>query len=123
MKGNMLNYFENFLPLRWTKVCYENTTSSYKQTKVGLPQGAISSTSLFNIYINNCPNTIRSNNDIKLGMFADDVVIWTSAKNNTKKQELLEQTMNTALNNLNSWATEYNMIINTLKTVYQFFFH
>jgi len=54
-------------------------------------------------------------------MYADDVVIWASTKNNAKQHKTLEQTINTALNSLSKWATENNMEINASKTVYQFF--
>jgi fructose-1,6-bisphosphatase len=54
-------------------------------------------------------------------MYADNVVIWASTKNNAKQHKTLEQTMNTALNSLSKWATENNMEINASKTVYQFF--
>jgi hypothetical protein len=42
-------------------------------------------------------------------------------KNNAKKHNTLEQTINTVLNSLSKWATENNMEINASKTVYQFF--
>ena len=54
-------------------------------------------------------------------MYADDVVIWTSTKNNAKQHKTLEQTINNALNSLNKWTTANNMEINAAKTVYQVF--
>ena len=51
----------------------------------------------------------------------DDVVIWASANNNNKQQIILEKTMNHSLEVLNSWAAENNMIIDKLKTMYQYF--
>jgi retron-type reverse transcriptase len=79
-----------FIDQRWTKVKYGETFSKYKQTRVGLPQGAVTSSTLFNAYINDLPNTLN-NNKINIGMYADDVVIWTSTKNNTKQHKTLEQ--------------------------------
>ena len=38
-----------------------------------------------------------------------------------RQKEKLEQTMNEALKELTAWSSENNMIVNKLKTVYQFF--
>jgi len=54
-------------------------------------------------------------------MYANDIVVWTSTKNNAKRNKTLEQTMNTVLNSLSKWATENNVEINASKTIYQFF--
>jgi len=48
-------------------------------------------------------------------MFADDVVIWASAKNNNKQQKTVEKTMNHSFEVLNAWATENNMITRSQK--------
>jgi hypothetical protein len=58
--------------------------------------------------------------DRNKSMFADKVVIWSSAEIN-KQQRTLEKNMNHSLEFLNSWATENNMIISKSKTRYQFF--
>ena len=80
----------------------------------------MTSTTLFNVYINDLSNIVKHAN-ANIGMYADDVVIWASTKNNAKQHKTLEQTMNTSLNSLSKWATENNMEINASKTVYQFF--
>jgi len=119
-EGNMLAWFSRFLDQRWTKVKHGETFSKYKQTEVGLPQGAVTSTTLFNVYINDLPNIVR-NTKTNRGMYADKVVMWASTKNNAKQHETLEQTINTALNPLSKWVTENNMEISASKTVYLFF--
>ena len=80
----------------------------------------MTNTTLFNAYINDLPNIVRITKT-NMGMYADDVVMWASTKNNAKQHKTLEQTMNTALNSLSKWVTERNMEINASKTVYQFF--
>jgi retron-type reverse transcriptase len=101
---NKLARFSRFLDQRWNKVKYGKTFSEYKQTKVGLPQGTVTSTTLFNVYID-LPNTVR-NTKTNIEMYADDGVIWTSTKNNAKQHRTLQQTINTALNSLSKWATK-----------------
>jgi hypothetical protein len=56
----MLAWLSRFLDQRWNKVKYGETFPKYTQTKVGLPQGAVTSTTIFNIYINDLPNTVRN---------------------------------------------------------------
>jgi hypothetical protein len=50
--GNMLSWFHRFLAQRWVKVWWDEAESKYKLSKISLPQGAASSTVLFNVYIN-----------------------------------------------------------------------
>jgi len=50
IEGNMLTWISRFSDQRWTKVKYGETFSKYKQRRVGLPQGALTSTTLFNAY-------------------------------------------------------------------------
>jgi len=88
IERNMLAWFSRFLDQRWTKVKYGETFSKYKQTKLGLHQGAVTSTTLFNVHINDLPNIVR-NTKTNIGMYADDIVIWASTKNNAKQHETL----------------------------------
>jgi hypothetical protein len=52
VRGNMLNWFGRFLAQRWVKVWLDEAELKYKQSKIGLPQGVVSSTTLFKVYIN-----------------------------------------------------------------------
>jgi hypothetical protein len=73
------------------------------------------------MYINDLPGYLRKNENTKCCLFADDVVIWTTATNKSTQQQKLTLTMNNALQALEKWAAENNMIISTQKTNYQFF--
>jgi hypothetical protein len=41
VRDKMLHWLRRFLVQRWISTKFNNTSSKYKQTKVGLPQGAI----------------------------------------------------------------------------------
>ena len=121
VKRNMLSWLTRFLTQRWMQTQWAGVKSKYKQSKIGLPQGAVSSPTLFNIYINDLVKALKSIPGIKVNMFADDVVVWCSAKHNKKHKEILEKTMNESLNTLKKWATDNNMTISAEKTKYQYF--
>jgi hypothetical protein len=55
VRGRMLKWFHNFITQRFCATKFENNLSKYKQTRRGLPQGADTSTTLFNVMINDLP--------------------------------------------------------------------
>jgi hypothetical protein len=71
--------------------------------------------------MNNLTEHLKKIDGIKVSKSADNVVVWTSAKNNNKQQRTLENTMIHSPEVLNSWTTENSMIIRKSKTIYQFF--
>jgi hypothetical protein len=80
VRGNMLSWFGRFLAQRRVKVQWDEAESKYKQSKICLPQGAVSSTLLFKVYINDLPEHLENIEGIKVSTFADDIAIWPSAK-------------------------------------------
>jgi retron-type reverse transcriptase len=116
VRGRMLKWFHNFITQRFYATKFENNLSKYKQTRRGLPQGAVTSTILFNVMINDLTARLCEIKNIKLVLFADDLVIWTSVP---KCQEChLSKIMNEALTALDNWCNENAMTINTEKTFY-----
>ena len=87
VRGSMLSWFGRFLAQRCIKVWLDEAESKYKQSKIGLLQGAVSSTILFKVYINDLPEQLKNIEGLKVSMFAHDIVIWPSAKNYNKQQE------------------------------------
>ena len=116
--GNMLRWISEFVGQRYCATSYGTATSRYKQTHLGLPQGAVLSTTLFNIYINDLPQQAEKVG-VKTALFADDLIIWSSQK--TNKTEKLKTKIQTALEELESWCKNNLMNVNTTKTNFQLF--
>ena len=118
IKKNMLQWLSDFITQRFCATRYQQALSTYKQTHVGLPQGSVLSTTLFNIYINDLPETLNIPK-LKTALFADDLLFWTSESK--KKYDKIKDTMQEALNKLHKWCIENLMTINIEKTKYQIF--
>ncbi|GIX76452.1 hypothetical protein CEXT_292441 [Caerostris extrusa] len=110
VKDKMLNWIE-----RWVWVCWNKVQSKFRQYKVGLPQGSVNSLSLLNMYVNNLTKRLKKTGNFQVSKFADHLVIWTEANNNwnyRSQQSELESAMNKALEVLQSWEIDNQMIIN-----------
>jgi len=70
--------------------------SKYHISQTGLPQGAVTSCTLFNLYINHLTGELNSIPDIKCLLYADDLVFWTET-DKRKAEENREETLNKAL--------------------------
>lgn len=118
IQGPMFSWLCHFLTQRFIATRYGKNISKYKQVHCGLPQGAVLSTTLFNIFINDLPQKIQESG-VKCALFADDLVMWTSKPKNKTIQ--LEKTMQQSLTNLQKWTKENLMTVNTTKSNYQIF--
>ncbi|KAL1446488.1 hypothetical protein WDU94_006587 [Cyamophila willieti] len=81
ISGNMLRWITDFTTQRYCRTRFCDAKTQYKQTKTGLPQGAVSSTTLFNVYINDLLVKLEKSG-VKVAAFADDIVIWSAEKKN-----------------------------------------
>ena len=60
--------------------------------QTGLPKGAVTSCTLFNLYINDLIGELNSLPGIKCLLYADDLVFWTEV-DKRKAEEKTEQTL------------------------------
>ena len=74
--GKIYNWRKIIFIPKMGKTRWNEQESNYKKSKVGLPQGAVSNCTFFNIYIKELVTKLKS---IKVCMFADNMVIWAEA--------------------------------------------
>ena len=74
IRGIAYNWLQNYLTNRQQYVQLENSKSSLKPIKCGVPQGSILGPLLYLIYVNDIENSCDSN----LLSFADDTTIYSS---------------------------------------------
>jgi hypothetical protein len=74
IRSNLLQWLESFISHRACKVCYGEHYSKYHILQTGLPQGAVTSCTLFNPYINDLIGKLNSIPGIQCLLYADDLV-------------------------------------------------
>ena len=118
IRSNLLQWLESFISHRACKVRYGEHYSKYHILQTGLPQGAVTSCTLFKLYINDLIGELNSKFHCLL--YADDLVFWTEA-DKKRSEEQTEQILNKELATLEEWCERNNMKISTSKTAFQSF--
>ena len=108
IRGNLLNWFKNYLYERKQKVVNKNYSSSLSDLYAGVPQGSVLGPLLFLIYINDIGENLLS----LTRLFADDTSLGYSSKNKIE----IENVINNDLNQLNIWSQKWMMSFNPDKT-------
>lgn len=111
IKGKMLTWIQDFLTGRKIRVRVATEHSDYRETENGSPQGSVLSPILFNLIINTLADELNSH-PIKLSLFADDSLIWKTAK---KPRKLILYLQN-ALDAIERWSDEWGFKISASKT-------
>jgi hypothetical protein len=76
VRANLLHWIESFISHRACKVRYGEYYSKYHTLQTGLPQGAVTSCTLFNLYINDLTGELNSTPGVKCLLYTDDLVFW-----------------------------------------------
>ena len=108
IRGQILDWFTDYLKNRSQAVVLKGTKSSYLPISAGVPQGSVLGPLLFLVYINDIANDIES--IIKL--FADDTSMYLGLENT----EIRTQILNSDLERIQKWATTWKVLFNESKT-------
>ena len=102
---------QSYLSDRSQVVFSNNTLSSKKDIKCGVPQGSILGPLLFCIYINDLPYQI-SNPNVELDLFADDSSLHTASEN----IESINENLQISLDEVDDWCKTNKMILHPEKS-------
>ena len=115
-RGNILNFFDSYLSDRQMYVSINGHDSTIKTTNIGLPQGSVSATWLFSLYINDMH---RTSNKLKFIHFADDTTVYMSGSNLTALcADVCEE-----LNVIDDWLKANRLSLNKDKTYFMMHKH
>ena len=110
MKGRLPNFIKSFLEDRTIQVRVGSTLSDLYDQEQGVPQGAILSTTLFNVKLNDIINCLDYKTDGSL--YVDDFCICFRSKNMRTIGRHLQQ----CLNRIEDWATRNGFKFSKSKT-------
>jgi retron-type reverse transcriptase len=72
--ANVIKLLGSFLSKRQFRVSVEGEMSTPREMQAGVPQGSVLSPTLFNLYINDSPQT----RGVHLALFADDTCLYAT---------------------------------------------
>lgn len=107
----VIKWIAQYLTGRTFQVKVENSFSSVRWVESGVPQGAVLSPILFNIYTAELPNIVQQC-DVTMKMYADDVKIYRTI---TRHEDVC--LMQNAIDLLASWADRWQLPLSPQKTV------
>ena len=114
IRGNIHNWFRDYLTNRTQSVTLFNQFSPSKVIKYGVPQGSVLGPILFLLYINDLPNIFKN---FKTILFADDSTLCLSGQNPVD----MFHVANAELSTFHRWCLSNRMTVNLTKTFYMFF--
>ena len=106
IRGPILLWISNFLTQRKMWVVVEGEKSRHVEVGSGVPQGTVLGPLLFLCHINDLPERV----DSQIRLFAEDCLLYRPT-NSMKDHQILQQD----LNNLQKWATDWDMKFNAKK--------
>lgn len=120
-RANIPNYIgkwiKNYLENRQFQVRSTSALSSPKNIETGIPQGSVLGPILFIIYFNDITQCNQNINQLNQALFADDVCAWTTSR----QPKIIQTKLQSYLNNVQSWMSDWRMKVSINKTTFQVF--
>ena len=110
INANLLLWFESYLTGRRQRVLINGEASAWFYINAGVPQGSILGPLLFLIFVNDIVLCVNS----EIRLFADDTYLFDMAKD----IEPSIAKLNSDLESLNTWSSNWRVSFNPSKTVY-----
>ncbi|BHF71364.1 hypothetical protein SprV_0401442200 [Sparganum proliferum] len=106
VRGKLLKWIRSFLLGRSQAVHVSDQQSAEVGVWSGVPQGSVLGPTLFLVYVNDYANEL----DCDVAMFADDIKIWTTIRN-----EVDDARLQTNLDRLEQWSKDWLLPFNVNK--------
>jgi hypothetical protein len=103
----------SFLSQRKFRVSGEGEMSTPRYMQAGVPQGSVLSPTLYNLYINDTPQTLGVN----LALFADDTCLYAS----DSKEGYVLRKIQRGIDSMAAWCKQWNIKINEDKILAIYF--
>ena len=104
IRGNLLNWFEDYLKDRQQATVIKGKISSYKTVFSGVPQGSVLGPLLFLVYINDIVKDIES----QVKLFADDTSMYLRLNDGVRRAEILNSDIKKILTWSRIWKVNFN---------------
>ncbi len=116
VRGRSVAWFADYLSNRSQRVLYNDELSDFKDLKYGVPQGSILGPLLFLCLMVDLPAIISNagsvNSNVGSSGYADDIVVWSAAKNATIVRQDLERISAV----ISSFMSDNYLVLNNDKT-------
>lgn len=107
--GNHVKILSSYIFDRYFRVRFDDSYSTFKPIKAGVPQGSVLSPLLYSLYTSNIP---RPRKGCKLGVFADDTVYVATAPKYEQTVDLLQA----SLGDMQEWTSSDRTKLNASKS-------
>ena len=111
---NIKRWMNTYLRGRTSRVQFRNKTSTSRNVRVGVPQGAVSSPLLFSFYLTKIPTPPE---EVKIIQYADDISIYSSHSN----INLICNRINPYLEELAAFLEERELLVSPEKSTVTLF--
>jgi retron-type reverse transcriptase len=111
----LIQLISSFLSQRIFRVSVEGEMSTPRYMQAGVPQGSVLSPTLYNIYVNDPPQS----QGVHLALFADDTCLYAT----DRKEGFIIRKLQRGLSSNEAWCERWNIKINEDKTWGIYFSH